>query len=310
MMNRRPKVGAVAGSLLVACLVSSVLLLRALDEVRSGATLQEFLYITSPKLIKRASLGYEGLVADIYWTRAVQYYGDTFHNGGGDYKLLWPLLNITTQLDPHIIPAYQYGATFLTAKPPNGAGMPDKAIELVEFGIKNNPDDWHLYEDLGFIYYLNLKDYPKAAEAFLRGSKRPNAHPVLKILAAQAAQHGGEAQTAQMLWSSIYETTNDKNIRQNALSHLQALKADQDAAELGKGVQLYRQRTGTYPQSLRDLVRAGILRGVPVDPTGNEYQLDSQGNVFIADPENFPFVEKALPPGYVPRTVPRIPPAK
>jgi hypothetical protein len=219
-------------------------------------------------------------------------------------------LNITTQLDPHIIPAYQYGATFLTAKPPNGAGTPEKAIELVEYGIKNNPDDWHLYEDLGFIYYLNLKDYPKAAEVFLRGSKRPYAHPFLKLLAAQAAQHGGEVQTAQMLWSSIYETTHDKYIHKNALSHLQALKADQDATELEKGVQLYRQRTGNYPRSFRDLVQAGILHGVPVDPLGNEYQLDSHGHVFISDPDNVPFVEKALPSGYVPRTVRRTPPAK
>src|SRR5437867_10474546 len=114
MMNRRrSKVVVVAGTLLVACMISSVLLLRGLDQVRSGATLQEFLYISSPKLIKRVSLGYEGLLADIYWTRAVQYYGGLLHNEnvGANYELLWPLLNITTQLDPHIIPAYRYGAT-------------------------------------------------------------------------------------------------------------------------------------------------------------------------------------------------------
>jgi tetratricopeptide (TPR) repeat protein len=299
----------IAAALLVVCLTGSVLLLRQLDRVRSGATLREFLYISSPKLVKRLSLGYEGLLADIYWTRAVQYYGGTFHAGGGNYELLWPLLNITTQLDPHIFPAYEYGATFLSAKPPNGTGLPGKAIELVEYGIQHNPDNWRLYYDLGYIHY-DRKDYAKAADAWERGSRVPNAHPFLKILAAQAAQHGGEAQTAQMLWSSVYETTHDKYIRDNAIWHLKALKADQDATELEKRVQLYRQKTGNYPQSFSNLVRAGILRGLPVDPVGNEYQLDSQGNVFIADPDNFPFVEKALPLGFVPRTIPRIPAAK
>src|SRR5215472_18721926 len=121
-----------ATAIFLFCGLSSMLLLRELDRVRTGATLQEFLYISSPKLLKRMSLGYEGLLADVYWTRAVQYYGGIHHQGGGRYELLWPLLNITTQLDPHIIPAYEYGATFLSADPPNGAGTPQKAIQLME----------------------------------------------------------------------------------------------------------------------------------------------------------------------------------
>jgi tetratricopeptide (TPR) repeat protein len=282
-------------------------MLRAVDRVRSGATLNEFLYISSPKLVKRLSLGYEGLLADIYWTRAVQYYGSTHHAGGGRYELLRPLLDITTQLDPHIIPAYLYGATFLTAKPPHGAGTPEKAIELMEHGIRNNPDDWHLYYDLGFIYYSDLRDYVKAADAFERGSRVPNAHPFLKMLAAQAAQHGGEARTAQILWSSVYESTKDKNIRDNAIWHLRALKVAQDVTALEDLLRAYRQRSGRFPSSFLELVRTGMLHQAPVDPTGNEYQLDTEGHVFISDPENFPFVEKGLPPGYIPSSFPRIP---
>src|SRR5437867_1927122 len=126
----------------------SVLLLRRVDQLRTGATLEEVLYISSPKLLKRASLGYSGLLADIYWTRAVQYFGNKHHNRAMRYDLLWPLLNITTQLDPHLVPAYLFGGTFLSQQPPQGAGDPAKAIELVEYGIRNNPADWHLYYDL------------------------------------------------------------------------------------------------------------------------------------------------------------------
>ena len=299
-MSRRRRVSVVAGSLLCLCLAGAAGLLHWLDQVRSEATLQDFLYISSPKLVKRASLGYEGLLADIYWTRAVQYYGGMHHNGGGRYELLWPLLNITTQLDPRIVPAYEYGATFLTAKPPMGAGIPYKAIELVEYGIKNNPDDWHLYEDLGFIYYSDLKDYPKAADAFLRGSQRPNAHPFLKVLAARSAQHGGEVETAQTLWTGIYETTRDKNIRENALWHLRALAVEQNVTELEHLVDVYRQTHGHLPDSFLDMVRAGILRGIPLDPLGDEYLLQSDGKVVVSDPDDFPFITKGLPSGYTP----------
>jgi tetratricopeptide (TPR) repeat protein len=283
------------------------MLLREVDHVRSGATLNEFLYISSPKLVKRLSLGYEGLLADIYWTRAVQYYGGIHHVGGGRYELLWPLLNITTQLDPHIIPAYLYGATFLTDKPPNGAGVPEKAIQLMNYGIRQNPNDWHLYYDLGFIYYMDLKDYPKAADAFERGSQVPNAHPFLKVLAAQSAEHGGETRTAQMLWSSVYETSHQKDLRNTALWHLRALKVAQDVSQLETLLQQYREKYGRLPTSFADVARAGMLPGIPIDPRGNEYQLDAEGHVFISDPEHFPFVEKGLPPGYVPSSFPKFP---
>ena len=48
----------------------------------------------------------------------------------------------------------------------------------------------------------------------------PNAHPFLKVPAAQMAQHAGEYQTARMLWSATYESTQDKQIKENAIEHL------------------------------------------------------------------------------------------
>src|SRR5579862_2801315 len=111
-MKRSRRITITTSAVLVVCLLGSVLSLRRVDKVRTGATLQEVLYISSPKLLKRLSLGYEGLLADVYWTRVVQYYGGMHHNGGGSYPLLLPLLNITTQLDPHLIPAYEFGGTF------------------------------------------------------------------------------------------------------------------------------------------------------------------------------------------------------
>jgi tetratricopeptide (TPR) repeat protein len=295
------RVTLVAACLLLCSGVSSIFLLQQLDRVRSGATLQEFLYISSPKMLKRMSLGYEGLLADIYWTRAVQYYGGTHYGGGGRYELLWPLLNITTQLDPHIVPAYEYGATFLTARPPTGAGMPQRAVELMEYGIRNNPDDWHLYNNLGFIYYMDLKDYPKASRVFLEGSEKPNAHPVMRILAAQAAQHGGETQTAAMLWETMLETTHDRYIREDAQLHLRALRVDSDVNQLERLAEIYREKAGHLPQSFLGMEKAGLLRGVPVDPLGNAYRIGPDGHILVADPDALPFITKGLPPGYTPK---------
>ena len=78
-----------------------------------------------------------------------------------------------------------FGASFLAPQPPNGAGQPDRAIKLMEYGIAHNPDNWKLYYDLGFVYYTEVHDYKKASETFERGSRIPNAHPFMKILAAR-----------------------------------------------------------------------------------------------------------------------------
>ena len=172
------RITIVAGSLLVLCLLGSVLALRRVDQLRNRATLEEVLYVSSPKALKRMSLGYNGLIADIYWTRAVQYFGNKHVQGADSYKLLSPLLEIATTLDPKLLVAYEFGSNFLTAKPPQGAGMPEQAITLVEEGIRNNPDEWKLYYDLGFIYYLDREDYRNAADAFCPGIARPECTPM------------------------------------------------------------------------------------------------------------------------------------
>jgi len=298
-MKPSRQITLVASTLLLACMLASILLLRKVDRLRSGATLQEVLYISSPKALKRLSLGYDGLLADIYWTRAVQYFGSKHFAESQHYDLLAPLLEITTALDPHLTVAYEFGANFLAPKPPNGAGQPQRAIELSEFGIRNNPNEWRLYYDLGFIYYMELKDYTHAADAFARGSRVPNAHPFLGVMAAQMAQHSGELRMAQMMWSTTYQSTQDRNVRANAATHLRALQVEEDVTNLENLVGAYRSKTGRLPSSLTDLQAAGMLREVPMDPLGHTYKLISDGRVEVRTPDDFPFLTKGTPPGYV-----------
>src|ERR1700688_1723083 len=107
-MKARHRITIAASIGLLGCLIASVLVLRRVDQIRPQATLQEVLYISSPKVLKRLSLGYDGLLADIYWTRAVQYFGSKHFEGAREYALLGPLLEITTTLDPHLTVAYEF----------------------------------------------------------------------------------------------------------------------------------------------------------------------------------------------------------
>ena len=308
-MRPSRRVTIIAATLLVVSMVASVLLLRELDKIRTNATLQEVLYISSPTTIKRLSLGYSSLMADIYWTRAVQYFGGKLHAGDRHYELLGPLLKITTGLDPKLLVAYEYGSNFLGAPPPLGAGDPHQAIKLIEFGIKNNPDQWRLYYDLGFVYYLELKDYKAAERAFEAGSHTPNAHPFMKLMAGNMAQHAGEYGMARLLWTATYQSATENLIKANAQAHLRAITTDEDVLALNQIVARYQHDTGHLPRGFSELIAAGLLRGVPQDPLGHPYKLLPDGSIEVADPDSLPFIQHGLPSGYVPPPAVKLLPA-
>ena len=304
-MNSRGKTTASASVILVISMAVSVLQLRHIDAIRPAAAIEDALYINSPKIVKRASLGFNGLMACIYWTRAVQYFGHRHYNRADTYRELAPLLEITTALDPHLLPAYQFGASFLAPAPPNGAGEPDRAVQLMQFGIDNNPDNWHLYYDLGFVYYTELKNYKKAGEVFAQGSKLPNAHPFMKIMAAQMEEHAGDFATARMLWSATYDSSTQADIRQNALEHLRCIRVDEDITNLQAAVTRFGERTGHLPSTMAELTSAESWPGIPADPDGNSYVMAPNGLIEVAKPDDFPFVTKGLPPGYKRQGLPK-----
>ena len=290
---------------LVVSLVACVALLRHIDKIRPPALAEDRMYLSSPKMIHRASLGFDGLMACIYWTRTVQYFGHRHYNGEMSYNELAPLLEITTALDPQLLPAYQFGASFLAPPPPHGAGQPDRAIQLMEYGIQRNPDHWQLYYNLGFVYYTELKDYKRASEAFERGSRVHDSQPFMKVMAALMAEHGGDQLTARLLWSKTFETARENSIRDNAIAHLRALQVDDDITHLQAAVTDFGQRTGRLPTSMSELTSAEHLASSPADPDGTPYLMTPRGLILLQKPDDFPFVTRGLPPGYKPAALPR-----
>jgi tetratricopeptide (TPR) repeat protein len=235
--------------------------------------------LRSGKLVKVMSLEYAPLLADFYWTRVVQYYGNKHVRGQTNLELLWPLLDITTTLDPNMLISYRFGAMFLSQAPPAGAGRPDLAVQLIQRGIQANPEYWRLYEDLGFVYYFDLKDYKKASEAFLEGSAKPNAQLWMKVMAARVAAEGESFDTSIFLWKDIYNSTPDPSVKKNALLHLQLLKVKEDCKQLNAVADEYAKRFGKRPARMSEMVQAGLLRGVPGDPLGFAYVFGEDGKV-------------------------------
>jgi tetratricopeptide (TPR) repeat protein len=258
-------------------LVSAALLKPAQDrlERRLGDPGPEpdVLYFNSPSILKRMALGYNRLLADFYWMRVIQYYGrrEEADRRPVRYKNLAALLDITVTLDPDLMDAYNAGTTFLAEPEPIGAGQPSEALSLLEKGIRAHPREWKLWYEKGFVYYLYLKDYPRAAESWQAGSRLENAPHFLQPLAAAAYTNGGALDVALALWKTQYEESTRADVKENARNHILSIEVTQDIWSLEFLLEKYRAKTGTLPQNLQELVRGKKHIYRIVDPLGTPY---------------------------------------
>ncbi len=107
---------------------------------------------------------------------------------------------------------------------------------------------------------------------------------------AKMAEHGDDRSTAIDLWKAVYDTSIDPQVKDTAVQHLTSLRAEEDIEELEQRVKIYRERTGALPSRWLDMVRAGVLPGLPQDPNGARIKLLPDGTVAVQDPSKYRFL--------------------
>jgi hypothetical protein len=248
----------------------------------------DILFFSSPKIVKKLALGYDSLVADIYWMRAIQYYGrrEEAEKRKVRYKNLAALLDITTTLDPYIIDVYRSGSAFLAEPEPVGAGQPKEAIKLLDKGIRNIPHEWHLYFDKGFVYYIYLHDFKTAGDVWLSAANLPGTPPWMKSLAAESYSKGGAMDTAIFLWQRQYKESTRADVRENAKNYLISIQVAQDLWSLEILLDKFHEKSGYFPSSLQELLRNRTRIYNTADPLGYPYQYDAVAGAVSLNPES------------------------
>ena len=250
----------------------------------------------SDKTTRRMSLAFNGVVADWYWMRTLQYVGrrvlraqetgeslqlDDLRNL--NLRLLQPLLQRTTTLDPQFIAAYQYGGVVLPAVDQAAA------IQLLQQGIANNPSEWRLYNLLGYIYWKR-QDYPNASATYSAGGKIPGAPGWMPAMSARMLTVGGNRDTAREIYQRLYEESDDDAIRKMAEERLAEVDSFDEKDAIRLAIKAFQTRANRCPAAWRELnpeLRAARLpkgqtlvlnaEGAPVDPSNAAYRLTKNG---------------------------------
>lgn len=245
---------------------------KAIDIQRGGIKqVERFMFLPKGEYLKSASLGYDQLVADIIWLRAIQVIGEKKISEEG-YNWIYHALDVITTLDPKFDYAYQVGGIVLS----NFGNKIDMSNALLEKGLKENPNVWQIPFYLGVNHFFFMDEYRKAADYVALAARIPGRPFYLPQLAATLYVTEGNPDVALEFLGRVYEEAEVEWIRKEIENKAKEVMVERDILFLEGGVARYIERYKKYPVSLEDLVVGQIINMIPKEPFGGYYYIDKE----------------------------------
>jgi hypothetical protein len=193
-------------------------------------------FVPSPKFFLDFSPSFRTSIADVYYLRMVQYYGE--HIQSGRLESLPAMLDLVTALSPHFLRPYRFGGFALV-----DAGRPDLSVKLLERGFRENPAEWAFPAYLGYFAYQygsGTKEQNDLAGGrwYEKAAAIPGSPDYLSRLAATLTAKGGEDKKAIVMWGQVY-AAGDRYARQKAVAGLERILPSAKAARVKALAPLY-----------------------------------------------------------------------
>jgi tetratricopeptide (TPR) repeat protein len=204
------------GAVLIGALVFST---AAVQPFKSRPYLHTNLYLPSGKFVEQASLGYRELAADMVWFQAVQYYGG-YRISEHDLAYFSGLIDIVTELDPHFVFPYTFGAIVLA----QDLGEFDRGIALLRRGMDRNPQVWDFPFEIGFLNYTMKHADDVAGRYFELASRMPGDDDRARRFAAFVYAKGGHVETSMRMWEELERDAEEPYMRDLARHYLERLR--------------------------------------------------------------------------------------
>ena len=220
------------------------------------------------------AFGFRNVLSDVAWLEAVQVAGNRKMTHW-DYDRLYELLVVVSNFDPKFEIPYLLGGLVLGESTPHA----QKALHVLGRGKEQYPADWRFPFYMGFTHYFSLGDGIAGGQAMAEAARLPGSPAYLPGLASRMLSEAREPEVALALLEPIVRQESDPARRAVLERRIREVTVERDLQALERAVETYREKTGSVPESLSDLVREGILEGIPPEPNGGRYVIDRGGKV-------------------------------
>ena len=198
--------------------------LPAADRTRQAREIDNALiFVPDPAQLRAASSGYEEVVADLLWVRAVILFGDRYDRDESPEWLAWMrrMIRAVNLLQPKWRTSFFYGMALLRVE-----GDIEGSNEVLQDAVAHFPNDPLFPFSLGMNAYLYDGDPAAAAPWLEKAAALPGAPAWYAAAAAAMHRDAGSREAGIRYLQDVLATTDNEAVRASTLRQLRRLQAD------------------------------------------------------------------------------------
>lgn len=221
--------------------------------------------------LKIADLGLNSATASLLWVNLIQEVGGMDVSRISGIDTMAQAIQMINAVDPKFSYPYAFATLLIPAFDPTQTPV---AINIGKQGIAAGANDWRIPYYMGVIYHIQYRDHDTAQQYFTMTAQTPGVPANIRLFALGYATTTSARKQTEDMWTATYNSSNDDIVRDQAkvnLEHLEIMDI------LDQAIHAYKARKGVYPKEVQDLVSAGYINQMPVDPLGATFSIGENG---------------------------------
>lgn len=207
-------------------------------------------FIPDPGHARVLALGFDAIMADYHWLRAIQVVGGSAEVDRERATEIGQLVDVVTTLNPHVDHPYRFAAIWLT----HDEAQVRESIRLLRRATEFHPDDWQDYFYLGFAQFFYLGEYEQAAESLERAMKLPGSPHYLPRLVARLKAQSHDLQIAEVFLREMLRNSRNPDDQARLQIGLDEIEIEYKARLLERARRAYQKAAGRDILSIDELI--------------------------------------------------------
>lgn len=260
---------------LVSCMAGLFFTSLNIDKKYPPVIIEDMLYLPSGNFLKGAALGFDEMLADLLWIKALAYFGGHAVTDQ-DYSWLSHILDIVTTLDPFFQYPYEFGGVVLATE----IGDVEKSNQLLEKGMKNvektHERYWYLPFFMAFNYMYHKNDYKTAAHYLEIASIFPQSPDYLPLLVSRLYANADSPEIAIPFLTEMIKSTEKPELKEKLKLRLDEVVNQSNIQALEAARQQFFLKVYRYPETIEEMFQKGFILFTPADPRGGRYYISKE----------------------------------